>query len=112
MNSRGLREYDKLKNLKVIRIGAIGGYNKGKSLVLSKLSKMDFPEGRTKGLCIKYSDNLENNNERRFVLLDSIGFENIINGDNINENILLFVVGIMNYYEQKYLNRIKRLLRK
>ena len=139
MSSKAEREYDKLKQMKVIRIGAIGESNKGKSFVLSKISKMDFPIERTKGLCIKYPDNLDKFLNRKIVLLDLVGLETIaLNKDDEDEDnkldektrdklyteyflenyminnsdILLFVVGVMTYYEQKLLNKIKFLIKK
>ena len=137
MSKKAEKEYEKLKNEKVIRIGVIGNANKGKSFLLSKISEMDLPVGtsiRTEGLSIKYPDNLENYENRRIVLLDSAGLETpVLNEGDQEENnlfkeksreklitelflqnyiinnsdILLIVVGIMTYSEQKLLNKIK-----
>ena len=78
MSEKGEINYKKYKDIELFKIGVIGGINKGKSFILSKLSKMKFPTGtslNTKGLSIKYCD-LENGNaNRKFILLDSPGFE-------------------------------------
>jgi len=140
LSEKAKTEYENLKKEKVIRIGVIGNSNKGKSFLLSKISKINLPVGtniRTEGLSIKYPDNLEEYQNRRIVLLDSAGLETpVLNendkGDKIennlfkeksreklitelflqnyiikNSDILLIVVGIMTYSEQKLLNRIK-----
>ena len=162
---------------KFLKIGVIGNSNKGKSFILSKLSKMLFPSGtsiKTEGLSIKYPDLKEYKN-RKIVLLDSAGLEtpvlqeineifedkkkkekiieknkktenpsnankkdeinNIVKKDNkdnfgvevfkeksrekiltelflqnyiiFNSDILIVVVGLLTYSEQKILNRIK-----
>ena len=77
MNQIGEQNYQKYKNEKVIKIGVIGNANKGKSFILSKISKMDLPSGmsiKTEGLSIKYPD-LELYKDRRIALLDSAGLE-------------------------------------
>ena len=71
------------KTIKVIenqflKIGILGGINKGKSFILSKLSKMKFPTGtsiNTKGLSVRYPYLEEGHSNRKFILLDSAGFE-------------------------------------
>ena len=98
---------------------------------------MDLPVGtniRTEGLSIKYPENLDKYENRRIVLLDSAGLETPVLNDNDeeeknifkeksreklitelflqnyiinNSDILLIVVGIMTYSEQKLLNKIK-----
>ena len=55
----------------------IGNSNKGKSFLLSKISKISLPSGtsiRTEGLSIKYPE-LEGFENRKIVLLDSAGLE-------------------------------------
>ncbi len=135
--------YESYKNQKLIKIGIIGNSNKGKSFILSKLSKINLPSGtsiRTEGLSIKYPD-LETFNNRRIALLDSAGLEtpvlNLNNQNNIpddkinelfreksreklitelflqnyiinNSSILIAVVGILTYSEQKLLMKIKK----
>ena len=164
MNERGEKNYNKYKNDKIIKIGVIGNSNKGKSFLLSKISKIDLPSGysiKTEGLSIKYPE-LEEYKDRKIVLLDSAGLEtpvlnekssNIINNNNnqkesdVNEkssdttnnnnnqkekdffkeksreklitelflqnyiinnsDILIIVIGILTYSEQKLLNKIK-----
>ncbi len=142
MSKRAEDNYKNFKNEKNIKIGVIGNSNKGKSFILSKLSKIALPSGtsiRTEGLSIKYPD-LELFKDRRIALLDSAGFETPVlrddnsenNGENndkeifkeksrekmitelflqnyiiVNSDILLVVIGILTYSEQKLLNRIK-----
>ena len=77
MNQNGQQNYQNHKKEKAIKIGVIGNANKGKSFILSKLSKMELPSGmsiKTEGLSIKYPDTTEFIN-RRIVLLDSAGLE-------------------------------------
>ena len=90
---------------------------------------------RTEGLSVKYPDNLEKYANRKIVLLDSAGLETpVLIDDDYNEennlfkeksreklitelflqnyiinnsDILLIVVGILTYSEQKLLNKIK-----
>jgi len=80
-------KYKEIIKDKVLKIGVIGNSNKGKSFILSKLSKMIFPSGtsiKTEGLSIKYPDLKEYKN-RKIVLLDSAGLETPVLQDN-NEN--------------------------
>ena len=186
MNEKGEKQYEKYReNKEIIKIGVIGNSNKGKSFLLSKISKIDMPSGtsiRTKGLSIKYPEIDELYKSRNIVLLDSAGLEtpvikknkknkhnneiinkeiienlensetnqNIENTENLNNNIkneidiedknaeksekelfreksreklitelflqnyimynsdiLICVVGILSYSEQKLLNKIK-----
>ena len=166
MNERGKKKYYEYKGMKIIRIGVIGNSNKGKSFLLSKISKIKLPTGtsiRTEGLSIKYPE-LEGYTDRKIVLLDSAGLETpvlkdneyeIIKNENDNSNdysiidngnqsqnlkkdlkeyfkeksreklitelflqnyiihnseILILVVGIFTYSEQKLLNRIKTII--
>ena len=155
MNEKSKEIYENNKKQKNIIIGVIGNSNKGKSFLLSKISKTFLPSGysiRTEGLSIKYPDLKENEN-KKIILLDSAGFEtpvlrnNFITEDeknNKNENyipdikdefkeksreklitelflqnyiinnsdILLVVVGILTFSEQKLINKIKLLQKK
>ena len=145
MNENSKQKYEEFKKKKVIKIGVIGNANKGKSFLLSKISKIPLPSGtsiRTEGLSIKYPvlDKFQN---RNIVLLDSAGLETPIlktekeasntSEDEIkekdyfkeksreklitelflqnyiinNSDILIIVVGILTYSEQKLLNRIR-----
>ena len=147
MNDRGLKNYNNYKKMNVIKIGIIGNSNKGKSFILSKLSKIKLPSGadiRTEGLSIKYPEIKEYKN-RKIVLLDSAGLETPVLTEEISEyikdnikekenpadafkekskekimtelflqnyimhnsDILILVVGILTYSEQKLINRIK-----
>ena len=162
MSDKGKQNYEKYNKKENLKIGVIGNSNKGKSFLLSKISKIDLPYGtsiRTEGLSIKYPD-LEDYKDRKIILLDSAGLEapilheskpsNYINNEkqkfnheednNINEknndkrdefkeksreklitelflqnfiinysDILIIVVGILTYSEQKLINKIKKL---
>ena len=142
MNEIGEKKLNEFKNKPSLIIGVIGNSNRGKSFLLSKISKIQLPNGtsiRTEGLSIKYPD-LDVYKNRNIILLDSEGLEtpllidkkniNIKDG-NINEiikekardklmtelflqnfiinnsDILVAVVGILTYTEQKLLNRIR-----
>ena len=144
MSPKGLQKYKEFKGEKILKIGVIGNSNKGKSFLLSKISKISLPSGtsiRTEGLSIKYPE-LENFVGRKIALLDSAGLEtpvlkhqdddilktNYKNNDKEifkeksreklitelflqkyiinNSDILIIVVGILTYSEQKLLNRI------
>ena len=139
MNERGKKNYELYKNKKTLKIGIIGNANKGKSYLLSKISKINLPSGtsiRTEGLSIKYPE-LEIFENRNIALLDSAGLETPVlrekeESEEIskelfreksreklitelflqnyiihNSDILILVVGILTYSEQKLLNRIK-----
>ena len=150
MDENGEKRFKKHKDNKALIIGVIGNSNKGKSFLLSKISKIDLPSGtniRTEGLSIKYPE-LEKYKNRKIVLLDSAGLETpllleknerkeILNQslskftNDMNEklkekarekimtemflqnfimynsDIIIVVVGILTYTEQKLLNRIK-----
>ena len=79
-NEEGLEKYITHKNEKEeksIILGVLGNNNKGKSFLLSKISKIDLLIGKsieTKGLSVKYPK-LEGYNKRQIILLDSAGLE-------------------------------------
>ena len=145
MNKKGEKRFNEFKDKKALIIGIIGNSNKGKSFLLSKISKIDLPSGtsiRTEGLSIKYPE-LEKYVNRKIILLDTAGLETPLlldknyydlNEENTNDfnellkekarekimtelflqnfiiynsDILITVVGILTYAEQKLLNRIK-----
>ena len=140
INPNAKSNYEQFKTKEIIKIGVIGNSNKGKSFLLSKISKIDLPSGtsiRTEGLSIKYPK-LEGFENRKIVLLDSAGLETpvlqlektvtdkkneffkeksreklitelflqnyIIN----NSDVLIAVVGILTYSEQKLIMKIKK----
>ena len=77
MNEKAKKDYENFKNGRIIKIGVIGNSNKGKSFILSKISKINLPSGtsvRTEGLSIKYPELSEYKN-RKLALLDSCGLE-------------------------------------
>ena len=142
MSKKAEEEYETYKSQKVIKIGVIGNSNKGKSFLLSRISKIHLPSGtsiRTEGLSIKYPE-LEEFKDRKIALLDSAGLETPVmkikeenNKDKLtpkeyfkeksrekiitelflqnyiinNSDVLIIVVGILTYSEQKLINRIK-----
>ena len=149
MTSEGEKKYDEFKNVELIKIGIVGNMNKGKSFILSKLSKILLPSGasiNTKGISVIYPK-LEEESNKKFILLDSAGLETpILKNDSseeeeeqnnkeaensedkkfrekardilitesflqnfiiVNSDILLLVVDILNYSEQKLINKIK-----
>ena len=150
MDENGEKRFKEHKDNEALIIGVIGNSNKGKSFLLSKISKIELPSGtniRTEGLSIKYPE-LEIYKNRKIILLDSEGLETPLlvnknekeeilnksiskNTNEINEklkekardkimtetflqnfimynsDILIVVVGILTYTEQKLLNRIK-----
>ena len=76
-NERGRKQYFEKRDEPVLKIGVIGNADKGKSFILSKISKIDFPSGTsisTEGLSIKYPELGEYVN-RKIALLDSAGLE-------------------------------------
>ena len=150
MSPKGSKKYKEFKKEKILKIGVIGNSNKGKSFLLSKISKINLPSGtsiRTEGLSIKYPE-LEEYVGRKIALLDSAGLETPVlknEDDNIlktnlknnakeifkeksrekiitelflqnyiinNSDILIIVVGILTYSEQKLLNRISNEIKK
>ena len=145
MNKNGEKRFKEFKDKNALIIGIIGNSNKGKSFLLSKISKIDLPSGTsitTEGLSIKYPE-LEKYVNRKIILLDTAGLETPLlleknnyklNEENTNDfnellkekarekimtelflqnfiiynsDILITVVGILTYAEQKLLNRIK-----
>ena len=140
MNERGKLRFEEYKNKQALVIGMIGNSNKGKSFLLSKISKIDLPNGtniRTEGLSIKYPD-LKKYKNRKIVLLDSEGLEspflfqyyekrNEVTYEMLKEkardklvteyflqnfimdssDIIIAVVGLLTFQEQKFLNKIK-----
>ena len=140
MNERGKLRFEEYKNKQALVIGMIGNSNKGKSFLLSKISKIDLPNGtniRTEGLSIKYPD-LKKYKNRKIVLLDSEGLEspflfqyyekrNEVTDEMLKEkakdklvteyflqnfimdssDIIIAVVGLLTFQEQKFLNKIK-----
>ena len=73
----GLKKYNDYKDKDLITIGVIGNNNKGKSFLLSKISKIDLLTGtsiQTEGLSVKYPE-LTGYKGRHIILLDSAGLE-------------------------------------
>ena len=92
-SNRFRANYPNLINQNVLKIGIIGNSNKGKSFILSKLSKINLPSGtsiKTEGLSIKYPE-MSIYKNRRITLLDSAGLETPVltgNSNNLqNQNI-------------------------
>ena len=89
INEEGKKKYEKYKNEEIMRIGVVGNKNKGKSFLLSKISKIPLLSGSsitTLGLSIKYPKINENEN-KHFVLLDSAGLETpVLKNEYLNSN--------------------------
>ena len=95
LSERFKNEQQNLLKKKAVKIGIIGNSNKGKSFILSQLSKIHLPSGtsiKTEGLSIKYPD-LTEYKDRNIVLLDSAGLENpvlcSVNDNNVEKKIEL-----------------------
>ena len=61
-------------------VGVIGNRNRGKSFVLSKLSKVNLPDGtsiKTEGISLKYPE-MQKDKPADYILMDSAGFENAL----------------------------------
>ena len=70
----GDKKYEQKKNENLTVVAVIGNKNRGKSYILQKISGKKLPLGysvTTKGISIKYPDNMNQN----IILLDSAGFE-------------------------------------
>jgi len=86
MNENGKKNYEEFKSENILKIGVIGNANKGKSHLLSKISKINLPSGmtiKTEGLSIKYPE-IELKNKRKIALLDSAGLETPVLISDIN----------------------------
>ena len=89
MSPNGEKNYKNYKTQQVLKIGVIGNANKGKSFILSKISKMAFPSGmsiKTEGLSIKYPDLTSGYKNRKIALLDSAGLETPVLIDDLKDN--------------------------
>ena len=78
MTKEGEEKYLEYKGKDFIKIGIVGNINRGKTFILSKLSKISFPSGvsiYTKGLSIKYPDLSGEYKDRKYIILDSAGLE-------------------------------------
>ena len=97
-DQKGLDKYNKYKDTELIIISVIGNNNKGKSFLLSKISKIKLLFGTsiyTQGLSVKYPE-LKGYKGRQLILLDSAGLETpvlknkkkeiIINNQMINDD--------------------------
>jgi hypothetical protein len=88
-NEEGLKKYNTYKDKDLITIGVIGNNNKGKSFLLSKISKFNLPTGtsiNTEGLSVKYPD-LKGYEGRQIIFLDSAGLEMPVLRKNNKEKI-------------------------
>ena len=86
MTPTGKKKYEEFKKEDLLRIGVVGNQNNGKTFILSKLSKINLPSGTsisTKGISVKYPE-LEENEHRKYILLDSAGLETPIKKDDLS----------------------------
>ena len=130
MNKDGYDIVKSTNNIERLVIGVMGNRNKGKSFILQALSGATLKTGttiNTIGISIKYLDN-------KYVLLDCAGSESPLLGESANmleisrdklfteaflesyilrkSNVLLLVVGILSFSEQKLINKINKDLEK
>ena len=145
---KGIKIYHK-KDFKILKeindliiIGIIGESKKGKTYVLSRISKIDLPYGNsviTKGLSVKFP-NLDKN--KNFLLIDTAGNENALLKKEMDcristintlekyaidkqstefflqkyiidtSNVIIAVVGILTNNDEKFINRIKNSCKK
>ena len=137
MSPNAEKNYKNFKTQQVLRIGVIGNAYKGKSFILSKISKMKCPSGmsiKTEGLSIKYPDLTGGFNNRKIALLDSAGLDKPVLVDKLNDyktfkervreklitelflqnyivnnsDILIVVVDSVSFSEQKLLMKVKK----
>ena len=127
-SKKGKEEYDKMVKEDILKVGVIGNGNKGKSFFLSKISDYELPTGtsiRTEGLSLKLDSAgfetplLDNNNIRSLekenylkelenTARDRLVTEKFLQNFIVCESdILICVIGILTYSEQKLINRIK-----
>ena len=94
-NKKGVDKYNDFKNTELITIGVLGNNNKGKSFLLSKISKIKLLTGtsiQTKGLSVKYPE-LQGYAGRQIILLDSAGLETpVLRKNNSGKNIINEIV--------------------
>ena len=104
MTPRGEENFERYKKVELLKIGVIGNYNKGKTFLLSRLSKIPLPFGTsTEGLSIKYPV-LKEFKSRKIILLDSAGTEKPVLKRNDDENMINKSVN--NKEEEKKVNNI------
>ena len=103
ISEEGFRKYTEFKDIDLIKIGTVGNMNKGKSFILSKLSKIKLPAGTsisTKGISVKYP-RLEEVKSRKYILLDSAGFESPILRHDDDDEIYKIEKEARNDYEKQ-----------
>ena len=128
----GLNNYKDMKNKDILLIGILGLKNRGKSYILSKLLKEDeYKKEENDNLFLKYITNKQKN--FNYAIIDTPGinkslkkYENmkdksikIIEKYNIQidnfiinfilkkTNFILCIVGLLDYNEQKLINKLK-----
>ena len=110
-NEKGFEKYKKYKIHNLITIGVLGNMNKGKSFILSKISKIELLTGiHTKGISVKYPE-LKEYNKRQIILLDSVGLEKSVlkknNKEEKNEIICEKSIDEENEIKNDFNNSIK-----
>ena len=135
-SDRFKKNYKNIVNSKVLKIGIIGNSNKGKSFILSKLSRINLPSGTSIRTLLDSAgletpvisgegDNIISDNVSSDITVNDVSErfkeksrEKIITESFLqnyiihNSDILIIVVGILTYSEQKILNRINMILNK
>ena len=87
MAEKGKKNCKDLKNSQYMKIGVIGNENKGKSTVLSDISKMEIPTGikiKTGDLSIKYPELSEFRNRKLILFESALKETSIFKDDNIS----------------------------
>lgn len=103
MTPEGEKKYEEFKDQELIVIGVVGNRNNGKTFILSKLSKIFLPSStsiNTEGISVKYPD-LKNNENRKYILLDSAGLETPILKNKDENEIEGDTIEINNKFKQK-----------
>jgi len=131
----------KNKDLHTCVVGVVGNFNKGKSFILGQLSNHQIPHGhsiQTKGISVKYPNNIKHsvtlldsagfetpikvNWDEEKKNEETIEIEEIARDRQLtefflqsfiieNSDVLLMVVGILTFSDQKLLNKLKKLCR-
>jgi len=100
LTEKGKEKYEKKKNKESTVVSVIGNKNKGKSFILSKISKIIIPDGHnisTKGLSIIYPEY----DEKNIICLDTAGFEVPLCEDNKNYVFEIKNEEILKEFEEK-----------
>ena len=105
---------DKIKKFPVVTI--IGNFDKGKTFILSELSRRNFPSGfdvETPWVCIHYPKNEKESEFLNAILIDSAGFETPLDFNQDKEFSTLDVINdrtLSQDFHQKFLIHVSHLI--